>query len=390
MKTDISEEIKALTNELVRLRRDFHQYPELGLQEHRTAEVIERYLKDLGLSVISKVGRTGVVGLLQGGGPGKTLLIRADMDGLPIQEQNDAPYRSRNDGIMHACGHDGHMAILLTVARILSARRESLAGAVKFVFQPGEEGFGGARLMIEDGALENPKVDAALALHLFTWFPVGTVNIRGGPVMASMDHFTVKVHGKGGHAALPHQGVDAILMSAHAITALQGLISKETSPFSPLVVHVGTIKGGDAENIIAEQVELTGTVRCLDDGLRRLIPRSMDRILNGVISAFRGTYDFQYTEGYPMVVNDETMAALAREAASEVVGGARVLEAPQSMGSEDMAYFLQEVPGCLMFVGAARGDDAPHHSAHFDFDEDALAIGAETMVRAALNYLERT
>jgi len=392
MAAEISKEVMSLKEEMVRLRRDFHQNPELGLKERRTAGVIERYLKDLNLTVSANIGGTGVVGLLKGGKPGKTLLLRADMDALPIPEQTDAAYRSLNKGVMHACGHDGHMAILLTVARILSERRESIPGTVKFVFQPGEEGFGGAKLMIADGVLENPRVDAAMALHLFTSIPSGVIGVRPGPIMASMDNFTITILGRGGHGAIPDEGVDAILMSAHVITALQSLISRETSPLNPLVVHVGTIRGGNAANVVADRVVLAGTVRTLDDRLRRSIPQSMTRILDGIIPAFRGTYEFEYEEGYPAVVNDETMTELARETAKKVVGRENVREVERGMISEDMAFVLREVPGCFFYVGAGgrgQGVYAPHHNARFDFDEDALMIGAEMMTRAAMTYLER-
>lgn len=386
----ISQEIADLKDEMIRLRRDFHQHPELGFEEKRTASIVAKYLDDLGLEVQTGIGRTGVVGLLSGNGRGKTLLLRADMDALPVQEQNEVQYRSQNDGIMHACGHDGHMAILIAAARILSAHREEFPGQVKFAFQPGEEGFGGAKFMIEDGVLKNPKVDAALALHLITFIPYGMIGIRTGPLMASMDSFSVRITGKGGHAAMPEGGVDSILMSAHAITALQSLISKEVSPLSPLVVHVGTIHGGQAFNIIAEKVEFKGTVRTLDEALQKTVPERVDRILRGVVEGLRGKYELDYEFAYPIVNNDGAMTDLVKRAAAEVVGEEKVFEVSPFMTSDDMAFFLREVRGCYFCVGAGnaeKGADQPHHNSRFNVDEDALTVGAEVMILAAMSYL---
>ena len=389
----IREEVLNLNQEMITFRRDFHQHPELGMEERRTAQVIEDRLKDLGLKVTSRVGKTGVVGLLEGASPGKTVLLRADMDALPIQEENEVSYRSQNVGVMHACGHDGHMAILLTVARILSAHRQAFPGQIKFVFQPGEEGFGGARLMIEDGVLKDPPVGAAFALHLVTVLPVGYLATRPGPVMACMDSFTIKIKGKGGHAAKPEEGVDAILMTAQVISTLQSLISKEVSPTIPLIVHVGTIHGGSNFNVIAERVEMKGTVRTFDETLRASIPERMNRIIKGVTEALGGWYELDYDFGYPALVNDTTMTRRVNEVAAQVLGEERVIERPQVMSSEDFAFFLKEVPGCYFFVGAGnekKGFHNPNHSAKFDFDEGALGVGAKVMAWLALTYLHST
>lgn len=375
---------------MIDLRRDFHQHPELGMEEKRTAEVVANRLERLHLKVSTGIGKTGVVGLLAGKGPGKTVLIRADMDALPIQEENDLPYRSRNKNVMHACGHDGHMAILLTVAKVLSTYRKDFSGFVKFVFQPGEEGFGGARLMIEDGVLKDSRVDAAFTLHLVTRLPLGFLGLRAGPVMACMDDFTIHIKGKGGHAASPEEGVDAILISAQVISTLQSLISREISPLTPLVVHVGTIHGGSAFNIVADSVELKGTVRTHDETLRRSMPERIDRIVKGVTEAMRGTHKLHYQFGYPPVFNDPSMTKLVKDVAAQIVGIRGVNEMPALMMSDDMAFFLKEVPGCYFFVGAAnaeKGLNQPHHNSMFNFDEEALVVGAETMARVALAYL---
>jgi amidohydrolase len=386
----ISKEVINLEDEIIRLRREFHRHPELGLEERWTVHAIAEYLGQLGLDVRTGVGRTGVLGSLSGKGPGKTLLLRADMDALPIQEENEIPYKSQNDGVMHACAHDGHMAILLAVARILSHRRETFSGQIKFVFQPGEEGFAGARLMIEDGVLTDPRVDAAFALHLMNQMPSGVIGMRSGAFMASMDAFEIKIMGKGGHAAMPEGGVDAILMSAQVVSTLQTLISKEVSPLTPLVVHVGTIHGGSAFNIVADQVELKGTVRTLDETLQKSVPERMDRIIEGVTGALRGTHNLDYRFGYPQLANDEDMVRLVQGVAAHVVGEEQTIEIPPSMVTDDFAFFLKEVPGCYFFVGAGnpeRGLDHPHHNARFDFDENAMLVGAEMMVRVALKYL---
>jgi amidohydrolase len=386
----IKDEILSLKDEMIQIRRDFHQYPELGMEEKRTSKKIAKRLGGLSLEVNTSIGRTGVVGLLKGKDLGKTVFLRADMDALPIHEKNNVPYRSRNDGIMHACGHDGHMAILLTVAKILADHREDLSGQIKFVFQPGEEGFAGARFMIEDGVLKNPKVDAAFGLHLNTGIPLGSLALRAGNMMACMDSFTIKIKGKGGHAASPEEGADAILMSAQVISMLQSLISKEVSPTTPLVVHVGTIHGGSAFNIVADYVELKGTVRTHDEILRKSIPERIERIVKGVTAALRGAHKLDYQFGYLPVVNDAGMTELVKGVGAQVVGADQVLEIAPVMISDDMGFFLREVPGCYFLVGAGsaeKGFDQPHHSARFDFDEEALVVGAEMMVRVVLAYL---
>lgn len=386
----IKDEILSLKDEIIQIRRDFHQHPELGFNEKWTAGIVAKYLTDMGLKVQTGIAGTGVVGLLKGKDPGKTVLLRADMDALPIQEENDVPYRSQKDGIMHACGHDGHMAILLTVAKILNAHREDLSGRIKFIFQPGEEGLAGERFMIEDGVLEDPKVDSAFGLHLNTGIPVGSLALRAGNMMACLDSFTIKIKGKGGHAAMPEGGVDAILMSAQVISTLQSLISKEVSPTTPLVVHVGTIHGGNAFNIVADQVELKGTVRTHDEILRKSMPERIDRIVKGVTEALRGAHELDYQFGYLPVVNDAAMTELVKGVGAQVVGNEQVLEIPPVMMSDDMGFFLKEITGCYFFVGAAnpeKGFDQPHHNARFDFDEDALIVGAEVMTRVALAYL---
>jgi len=390
MQNRMSNEIGELKGKLIRLRRDFHQHPELGLEETRTARIVADRLEQMGLMVRRGVGRTGVVGLLEGNRPGKTLMLRADMDALPIQEENDVPYRSQNQGVMHACGHDGHTAILLAVAEVLSTYRDKIPGRVKFVFQPGEEGFAGARLMIEDGVLEHPMVDAAFGLHLTTVLPLGVMGACEGTMMASMDSFTIKLKGKGAHAAQADLGVDAIVMSSEVISTLQTLISREVSPTTPIVLHIGSIHGGTAFNVVAENVELQGTVRIFDEELRASMPDRMDRIIGGVASAMRGSHQLDYQFGYPVLINDEAMTRMVKDSIIEIVGREGYMNIQPRMASEDMAFFHQKVPGCFFYLGAAnaeKGLSMPNHNPRFDFDEDALVLGTQAMTRVAWNFL---
>ena len=385
------KEISAIEKEVIILRRDFHRHPEIGLKEIRTSGVIAEYLGQAGLAVKTGVGQTGVVGLLQGAKPGKTLMIRADMDALPIQEKNQVPYRSENDGVMHACGHDGHMAILLGAAKILQAHRGEISGNIKFIFQPGEEGYDGARLMIEQGVLEDPKVDAAIGLHLGNKLQVGKIGIRDGATMASSDAFSIRVYGQMGHGAHPESGVDAIYISGHVITSLQSLVSREVSALNPVVVHIGMIKGGTAGNIIADRVTLRTVVRTLDAELRGTIQQRMDRILKGITSAFRGSHAIRYLGGVGPVINDPAISDVIRSAASKTVGRENIINPEPSMGSDDMARFLEAVPGCYFGLGAGNKEKGFHYPVHhpmFDMDEDGLIIGVETLVRSALFYLK--
>ena len=388
----IDEKISGITEEMIRLRRDFHRYPELGFAETRTSGIIAEYLRNLGLEVSEGVGTTGVVGVLNGNRTGKTVMLRADMDALPIQELNEVEYRSVNDGVMHACGHDGHMAILLGTAAVLSGMRDRLIGRIKFVFQPAEESLGGARNMIADGVLDNPRVDAAFGLHLISLLPLGYIGYKPGPIMASMDPFTITIKGKGGHGAMPESGIDAILISASVITALQSLVTKEISPISPAVVHVGTINGGDASNVIADKVVMEGTVRTLDMNVQQLIPKHMERILTGITQAMGGEYELDYSSGYPATINDAAMTKVVQDIAEQVVGKDFVFEVPSAMISEDMSFYLQKVPGSYFYVGAGnveKGFSQPHHNSRFDIDEQALSIGAKMMCNLAVSYLER-
>jgi amidohydrolase len=376
--------------ELIRVRRDIHAHPELGYQETRTAGIAADRLRALGYEVRTGIGGTGVLGVLPGARPGRTLLLRADMDALPIHEANDLPWRSTVPGVMHACGHDGHVAMGLGVARRLAARRAELGGTIVYAFQPAEEGGCGARKMIEDGALEAPKVDAAFGIHLWNDLPTGTIAVTPGPFMAAVDEFRITVRGVGGHAAQPQRAVDPIVAAAHLVTALQSLVSRATDPFEQLVVSVTAIHAGEAFNVIPETAELRGTVRTLDRALWEKVPEPFRAVVNGVAAALACTAEIAYNRQSPPVVNEPGFATLVADAAAALVGEAQVRSDVRSMGGEDFAFFGQRVPACFAFVGSrnpAKGADAPHHSPRFDFDEDALPIGVDLIERVARSYL---
>jgi amidohydrolase len=376
--------------ELVRIRRDLHQHPELRYEERRTAGIAASTLQALGYGVTEGVAGTGVVGLLEGGRPGRTLLLRADMDALPIQEASGAPYASTVPGVMHACGHDGHVAIGLGAARRLVAAQQELAGTVKYVFQPAEEGGCGAERMIAQGVLEAPRVDAAFGIHLWNDLPTGTIAVTPGAAMASVDEFRITVRGKGGHAAAPHQAVDPIVCAAHVVTALQTLASRGVDPFQQLVVSVTQVHAGQAFNIIPETATLHGTVRTMGEPLWSTVPRDFVALVAGVAAGFGCTALVDYQRQSPPLLNDPVLAELVARAAADVVGADHVVDQMRTMGGEDFAFFAQRVPSCFVFVGSrnpAKGADAPHHSPRFDIDEDALLIGVELAERVARGYL---
>ena len=349
----------------------------------------------MGLEVQTGIAKTGVLGLLHGGAskPGaKTIAIRADMDALPIQEMNDINYRSTIDGKMHACGHDGHTSILLAVADLLNKRREELNGNVKFVFQPAEERIGGAEPMIKDGAMQD--VDGIIGLHLISDYPLGRVGVRSGSVFASADRFILTVKGKGGHAAMPETTVDPIVISAYIVTALQTLISRETSPFTPAVITIGTIQAGTAFNIIPESAEMHGTMRAFNTEHRSKLTRRISEIAQGIATAMGGSCEVEVLDGCPPCVNDAKMTEIVRDAAISTVGEKEVdaSEDVLTAGSDDMACFLEAVPGCYFIVGAKneeKGAKYPHHHPRFNIDEDALPIGVEVLTRAAMDFLKQ-
>jgi amidohydrolase len=389
----LKAEIDELVPDLIAMRRDLHEHPELAFEEVRTSGIVAERLRSLGLEVQTGVAKTGVIGLLRGGAskPGaKTIAIRADIDALPIHELNEIDYRSQVEGKMHACGHDGHISIALAVADILSKRRAELTGNVKFIFQPAEERMGGARPMVEEGVLEG--VDGIIGLHLWSPLPMGHVGVRAGPVFASADRFVLTVRGKGGHAAMPERAIDPIVISAQIITALQTLISRETSPFSPAVITIGMINAGTAFNIIPETAVLQGTMRAFSEEHRAKLLRRIQELTNGIAIAMGGSCDVELFAGCPPCTNDAAMTELVHKAAVETVGEQAVDSSEEipTTGSDDMAFFLNAVPGCYFFVGVRneeKGAAYPHHHPHFNIDEDALPVGVEVLTRAALEFL---
>ena len=387
----LSPEVAELAESVIDLRRTLHQWPELGFQEHRTSALVAERLRALGIEVRTGVAQTGVLGILRGNREGKTVLLRADMDALPIEEASGAPYASRNHGVMHACGHDGHTSILLTVATVLAQYRQQFSGTVKFAFQPAEElPPGGAKGMIEEGVLENPRVDSTFGLHLWNGLPVGKIGVDDGPIMASVDRFDIVIKGIGSHGAYPHTGVDPIVVGSHVIAALQTVVSREVPPLAPVVVTVGAFQGGTAFNVIPSQAELSGTVRTVDARIREEMPARLERIVRGVTSGMRAEFSFDYTFGYPVTVNDANRAQFARQVARQIVGDANVVTAGMTMGAEDMSYFLEAVPGCYLRLGSGNSDKGlihPHHSALFNFDEAALPVGVEVLTQLTLAYL---
>ena len=390
LKAEIDESVPGM----VALRRDLHEHPELAFEEVRTSGIVAGRLQALGLDVRTGVAQTGVVGTLKGGkarANKKTLAIRADMDALPIHELNEIDYRSTVDGKMHACGHDGHTSILLTVAEILSKRREELAGDVRFVFQPAEELIGGAEPMVKEGAIAG--VDAIIGLHLFSTFPLGHVGVREGAVFASADKLVLKVHGKGGHAAMPHATVDPIVVAAYITTALQTLISRETPPLSPAVITIGKIEAGNAFNIIPEVATLQGTLRTFDETHRAYLIKRITELCQGLATAMGASCEVDFIDGCPPCVNDPGVTKTVFQAARSAVGEGAVDSGEEVLttGSDDMAYFLDAVPGCYFIVGASpekTGTAYPHHHPRFAIDEDALPIAAEVLIRSALGYLQ--
>ena len=373
------------------LRRDFHRHPELGFQEHRTASIVVRELNALGLETHAGVGQTGVVSLLEGKHPGPVVMLRFDMDALPIQEQTGAEYASETPSVMHACGHDGHTAIGLGVATLLCARRDQLHGTAKFVFQPGEEGMGGAEAMIADEVLEAPKPDLALGLHLWNDKPLGWLGIAPGATMAAGDAFKVSVRGRGGHGAIPQLAIDPIVAAGHIVVGLQSIVSRNVSPLQTAVVTVGAIHGGEAFNVIPQEVELRGTIRTFDASVRDLVLVRFIQIVETIASAYGCKVEIDLKVLTPAVVNDPGITERVQKVADDLFPNASMDTFFQTMGSEDMAYFLQRVPGCFFFVGSAnpgKGLDAAHHHPKFDFDEDALHTAVVLMTRAALEFLK--
>ncbi len=390
MKQLVSEERK---KELIDVRRYIHQYPEIEFQEIKTSQLVMDHLERLGYPYENKIAKTGVVSLIDSGKPGKTVLVRADMDALPIHEENNCEYRSKNDGVMHACGHDGHTSILMAYASELKRDFATLIpkGRVLLVFQPAEEGGGGAQIMVEKGILEKYKVDAAFALHVWNHIDIGKIGIVNGPIWASVDQFKITVHGKSGHGALPQHSVDPILVSAHIITALQSIVSRNIDPLEPCVITVGSINSGNAFNAIPDKAVMRGTVRTYSKEVHNSFPQRMEKIAEGIAESFGAKAEVDYFKIDKLTINDPTCADFVRQAVKNVLNENAITEKDvRSMGGEDFSAFLEKIPGCYFLIGSRNPNKNcvyPHHHSKFDFDEDALPIGLEIMKETVRLFL---
>jgi len=390
VKNSLKEKIDGMKDWLVEIRRTIHRHPELGFEEVETSKLISEWLQKFGLEVKRGMAKTGVVGLLKGKKPGRTIAIRADMDALPMDEINQVPYASQIKGKMHACGHDAHVAILLGVAKFFSSIPDQVKGNIKWVFQPAEEGGAGGRIMVEEGVLENPKVDAIFGAHVFPFLPVGKVGVYEREGLAAADRFTIKIIGKGGHAASPHVSKDPILAAGHLITQIHSIVSRNINPLDSGVVTIGKVSGGTAFNIIPDEVELLGTVRSLRPQVREELKNRIEQVIQGVVGSFGMDYRLDFEYGYPVLINNSEMSKLVASACSKGIGKENVEVLKPSMGAEDFAYYLEKVPGAYFRLGCRneeKGMIHPYHSSLFDIDEEVLPFGVEMFVRIVDQYL---
>lgn len=388
---DFSSQIEARQHAWIARRRDLHRHPELGFEEVRTAGIVVEELTRLGLEIRTGIGKTGVIGLLEGGADGPTIMVRADMDALPIQEENAVEYASQTPSKMHACGHDVHTTVALAVAELLSAHRDRIAGRVKFVFQPAEEIGTGAGAMITDGALEDPKPDVALGLHVWNEVEVGKVALVDGPMMAAAGDFTINVHGRGGHGAIPHEAHDPIVAASQIVTALQTIVSRNVNPVDVGVVSVTEFKAGDSFNVIPSSARLRGTIRAFDTKMMDLLAERIGQIAGGIAASLGCTADLSVAHLTLPVINAPEVNACVREAIRRVAPDIEILTNYKTMAAEDMSYFLDAIPGTFFFVGSAnheRGLDYPHHHPRFDIDDEAvIPLAVNLMAAAVASYV---
>ncbi len=384
---DIRDLVKNHRDRVVSIRRELHQIPEPAYTEKRTSAAVAGHLKAAGVDVRTGIARTGVVGLLSTERQGPTLMIRADMDALPVTEQTGLPFSSTHAGAMHACGHDAHMAMALGAAFVLGKMKDELKGNIKFIFQPAEEGPGGAKPMIDEGVMENPKVDYAVGCHLWPGRPEGTIGVKAGTIMAAMNRFDIRILGSQGHGAMPHLCVDALEVGTQVVSALQRIVSRHMNPLNPTVVTVGAFHAGTAFNIIPGEAQMCGTTRTFDLEVWNSWEARIRKILQGVCDSMGARFELKFEFGYPPTINDPFMADLVRRCAEEVVGPDHVFEPVPTMGGEDMSYYLQRAKGCYFFIGVGRPGAAPLHNARFDFNEDVLLLGVETYCRIAQELL---
>lgn len=390
--TDLYTQAQILFPYTQAMRRDFHLHPELGFQEVRTSGIIANELRELGLEVSTGIAKTGVIAHIEGAQPGPVVMLRFDIDALPIHEETGAEYASQTPGVMHACGHDGHTAIGLTVAKLLNNNRQGFKGTFKLVFQPAEEGLGGAQTMVREGAMESPAPARTLGLHLWNSKPLGWVGIAAGPVMAGAATFKIVVTGKGGHGAIPHLSIDPVLASAQIVTALQSIVSRNVDAQKAAVVTVASIHGGDAFNVIPPQVEMTGTLRYFEPEVGETLKRRFTQIVQNVAEGLECQAEISISDITPPVINDQATTASVLRAAEMVFPAESPDTRPYvTMGSEDFSFFQQKAPGTYFFVGsnnAERGLNYGHHHPKFDFDEEALVRGAALMAGAALEVIK--
>jgi len=384
---DFTKLVREHKDLITKLRRDLHLIPEPAYTEKKTAAYVADYLGRQGFEVQTGIAQTGVVGLMKLTRPGKTLMIRSDMDALPVTEATGLPFASTHEGAMHACGHDGHMSMVLGAATILNKVKDKLNGNIKFLFQPAEEGPGGAKPMIEAGVMENPHVDFSVGCHVWPAIPEGSIGVKAGYLMAAMDRFEIRIIGKGGHGAMPHLCVDALEVGTQVVNALQRIASRQMNPLSPTVVTVGSFQAGTTFNVIPGEAEMCGTTRTFDRDIWKSWPERVEKIVRGVCGSMGADYELKYTQGYPPLLNDESMAEVVRKCAADVVGEERVIEPEQTMGGEDMAFYLEKSKGCFFFLGVGREGCAPLHNPEFDLNEDVLLTGVETYCRVAFELL---
>jgi len=383
----IRELAKKHEGQIIAWRREFHKNPELSWEEIKTGNRICEELTGMNIK-LKRVAKTGILGTLKGNKPGKTVALRADMDALLVKEVNDVPYRSKNEGVMHACGHDGHVAMLLGAAKILSQMQNEIKGTVKFIFQPAEEIAQGAEKMIHEGVING--VDAVLGIHLWADLETGKVSLEPGPRMASMDLFKITIKGKGGHGSMPHQGVDAIIAAAAVVMALQSIVSREISPLDPAVLTIGKFYGGEGFNVLCDEVFMEGTTRCFDPQVRNKFPSLLERITKKTAEAFRAKGESEYILGSPPVINNSQISRIASQAVINNFGAESVIKLEKVTAGEDFALYAQKIPGAMAFVGARnenKGAVYPHHHKKFNIDEDALIIGTTLYSQFALDFL---
>ncbi|MFJ8066483.1 M20 family metallopeptidase [Psychrobacillus sp. NPDC096426] len=386
MTLELTEKLDSAFEDMVAIRRHLHMHPEVSFKETKTAGYIQDFYTDLGIPFQANVGGNGVVARVKGALPGKTVALRADFDALPIQDEKDVPYKSTVDGVMHACGHDGHTATLLILARTINELKDQLAGEYVFIHQHAEEyAPGGAKPMIEAGCLEG--VDAIFGTHLWSLFPLGSIEYKSGPIMAAADRFEITIQGQGGHGANPHQAKDAIVVASQLVVNLQQLVARRVDPTQSAVLSVGSFVAENAFNIIADNAKLAGTVRTFDADVRDLMERELARVIEGTCLAADCTYTFEYTRGYPPVINHKEETEFLAKIARDVPGVEIVKESELLMIGEDFGYYMEEIPGTFFFTGAMpEGDVYPHHSPKFDFDERAMLTAAKTLGTAAIQY----